>query len=138
MKAISLWQPYASAVVAGVKTYETRHWECKFRGEMAIHAAKRWTRDERDTWETYAGKYGFPADPPLGAIVAVCNLAFILPTEQLQKLPMKEQMWGDYGLRRFGWKLDDVRPLRQPVPCVGRQSFWTLDDDMVSKIRAQL
>ena len=26
MKAISLWQPWASLIAAGVKPYETRHW----------------------------------------------------------------------------------------------------------------
>ncbi len=138
MMAISLWQPYASAIVAGVKTYETRHWSTKVRGEIAIHAAKRWTREESSGWDAYVEKFGFPPRPPLGAIIAVCNLVSVHPTEDLQKLSMKEQVWGDYGPERFGWKLENVRGLATPVPCVGRQSFWTVDDDIESAIRLQL
>lgn len=40
MKAISLWQPWASLVVCGAKKIETRSWETKVRGTVAIHAAK--------------------------------------------------------------------------------------------------
>ncbi len=40
MKAISLWQPHASLVVAGVKRFETRSWATSYRGRLAIHAAK--------------------------------------------------------------------------------------------------
>ncbi len=41
MKAISLHQPWASLVATGVKTIETRSWSTKYRGPLAIHAAKR-------------------------------------------------------------------------------------------------
>ncbi|TRU31740.1 MAG: ASCH domain-containing protein [Microcystis aeruginosa Ma_QC_B_20070730_S2] len=41
MKAISLWQPWASLVANGLKLYETRGWPTKYRGVLAIHAAKR-------------------------------------------------------------------------------------------------
>jgi hypothetical protein len=41
IKAISLWQPWASLMAAGVKLHETRHWWTSYRGPLAIHAAKR-------------------------------------------------------------------------------------------------
>lgn len=41
MKAISLWQPWASLVALGVKTIETRSWSTKYRGPLTIHAAAR-------------------------------------------------------------------------------------------------
>ncbi|HVM07165.1 MAG TPA: ASCH domain-containing protein [Acidimicrobiales bacterium] len=40
MKAISLWQPWASLIAYGVKTIETRSWSTPYRGRIAIHAAK--------------------------------------------------------------------------------------------------
>lgn len=40
MKAISLWQPWASLIAHGVKTIETRSWSTPYRGPLAIHAAK--------------------------------------------------------------------------------------------------
>ena len=45
MKALSLWQPWASLIAAGVKKVETRHWPTAYRGPIAIHAAKRLESD---------------------------------------------------------------------------------------------
>ena len=47
LRAISLWQPWATLVAIGAKQVETRHWSApkSVRGEMAIHAAKKWSRD---------------------------------------------------------------------------------------------
>ncbi len=41
MRALSLHQPWASLIAEGVKTIETRSWATKYRGPLAIHAAKR-------------------------------------------------------------------------------------------------
>lgn len=39
MKAITLWQPWASLVATGAKIIETRSWGTRHRGPIAIHAA---------------------------------------------------------------------------------------------------
>jgi hypothetical protein len=84
MKAISLWQPWASLMAIGAKRIETRHWYTHQRGLVAIHAAKRWTREEQSliehngTFFAALERHGidhlshFPL--PLGAIVAVGEL----------------------------------------------------------------
>jgi hypothetical protein len=40
MKAITILQPWAGLIPAGAKTIETRSWATKYRGPIAIHAAK--------------------------------------------------------------------------------------------------
>lgn len=48
MKAISLWQPWASLIACGEKPYETRHWAPprELIGQtIAIHAAKKIDKD---------------------------------------------------------------------------------------------
>lgn len=40
MKALSLTQPWASLVAIGEKRIETRSWATRYRGPVAIHAAK--------------------------------------------------------------------------------------------------
>ena len=56
MRAISLWQPWASLIMTGAKTFETRHWSTSYRGPLVIHAAKgglaKW--EERDLIECTA------------------------------------------------------------------------------------
>lgn len=39
MKAITIWQPWATLLPLGVKLYETRSWATSYRGPIAIHAA---------------------------------------------------------------------------------------------------
>ena len=41
MKAITLWQPWASLLACGAKEFETRSWATSYRGPIAIHAAAR-------------------------------------------------------------------------------------------------
>ncbi len=39
MKAITIWQPWASLLAYGGKQFETRSWATSYRGPIAIHAA---------------------------------------------------------------------------------------------------
>src|SRR6267154_1758716 len=41
MKALTLWQPWASMIAFGEKRIETRCWSTKHRGLLAIHAAAK-------------------------------------------------------------------------------------------------
>lgn len=45
MKALSIRQPWASLIMAGVKPVENRTWPSKYRGRLAIHAAKAWDNE---------------------------------------------------------------------------------------------
>ena len=44
MKAITIWQPWASLWAYGAKQFETRSWATSYRGPIAIHAAQRQPR----------------------------------------------------------------------------------------------
>jgi hypothetical protein len=51
MKAISLWQPWASLIACGAKPFETRHWAPprELIGQrISIHAAKKVDRDAKE------------------------------------------------------------------------------------------
>src|SRR5262245_33853273 len=89
MRALSLWQPWASAIALGAKRVETRDWSTRYRGPLAIHAAKRVVRDELvycatgTEWAAALWPLGFRrgdswkhlrAVLPFGAVVAVCRL----------------------------------------------------------------
>jgi hypothetical protein len=41
IRALTLWQPWASAVIIGGKDVENRTWSTGYRGPLVIHAAKR-------------------------------------------------------------------------------------------------
>jgi hypothetical protein len=89
VKALTLWQPWASLVAIGAKAIETRSWATKYRGPLAIHAAKRpivlgsdplWYGDynvaQGGTW---LHGPGLDAPMPFGAIVATAQLVDCVP-----------------------------------------------------------
>lgn len=153
MKTISLWQPYASLIAIGAKKIETRGWPTKYRGPLAIHAAKKWDRDVKETILsepfrralieggcTLTSLPGCDAITlPLGKVVCVCELTDCALVE-LGYLEGKtknydwpehpESDFGNYGLNRFAWILSNVRKLSEPIPWVGRQGFFDVPDEL--------
>lgn len=98
MKALTLWQPWASLVQAGLKTIETRSWSTNYRGPLAIHAAKRSFGLNSDQAEVVrslpledwrrmrvrvAGDCELGDNYPQGVVVATCELVDVVPTEQV-------------------------------------------------------
>lgn len=152
MKAISLHQPYASLIAAGIKTTETRSWSTSYRGPIAIHAAQRWTAVERVAWERYSATFGerFPRVkcvaatakqyvgdyPPLGCVVAVAELVNVVQFDGSSVLlhDRSDVACGDFSPGRYGWRLDRVLPLVTPLPLKGRQGLWTLTDEQASEV----
>jgi len=130
IKAISLWQPWASLVAYGVKEYETRHWSAQYRGLLAIHAAKRWTLEEREAWRGFQRNYGMYTDQisdplPLGAVVCVVRLVKVVSTNSLKNsLSLHELAFGNYAFGRYAWKLEMVKRFDEPIPAKGAQSLW--------------
>lgn len=49
-----------------------------------------------------------------------------------------EEALGGYAPGRFGWFLQDVIPLRRPVPARGRQGLWTLSDEETMNVYAEV
>lgn len=133
MRCISLWQPWASAIALGLKGIETRGFETKVRGRLAIHAAKRWSQPQQQFAgaRRRAGEL-LPYPMPLGKIVATAVLYDVVPTAMLLAAGVTdlERMYGDYSPGRFGWLLRDVVALEQPIPWIGKQGFFNVPDEV--------
>lgn len=95
MKALTLTQPWATAVALESKRIETRSWPTRYRGPIAIHAAKGYSvydlLHKNSCWNWIAALWqtgirfgGGPALDdvlPFGAVVAVAYLADCRPTD---------------------------------------------------------
>ncbi len=158
MKALSLWQPWASAIAVGAKRIETRHWSTNYRGLIAIHAAKRMVKIEMigfsSSWSWCGalrplGNFIESSTPlwellPFGALVATADLVDCRPTDSFTQAELDaprrpeeetvdsyewtERMMGDFSLGRFGWVLDNVCALPEPIPWKGAQGLFDVDD----------
>ena len=132
MRAISLWQPWATAIALGVKRVETRHWSTRYRGPLLIHAARRFDAEQREFASVERTLGRLPSRLPLGALVAVAILADVRPTDELHsEVSAIERLYGNYGPGRFGWLLRDIRPLPEPIPYKGHQSFFDVPDSVL-------
>ena len=92
MKCISLWQPWASLMAIGAKRIETRSWPTNHRGPLAIHAAKKWTRELAELCRTdpfrsvlESNNIMRPDDLPMGGVVAVVHLYDCWRVERIER-----------------------------------------------------
>jgi hypothetical protein len=129
MKAITLWQPWATLIAIGAKRYETRSWATNYRGPLAIHAAKRKARPSE--WgfgiRTALKDAGFGWDGeelPYGCIVCVAELTNVIRAETMyMPSTWNESHYGDFSPGRFAWRLANVQPVDN-IPARGGQGFW--------------
>jgi hypothetical protein len=118
--AISLWQPWATAMALGIKKNETRDWPTSIRGWLAIHAAKR-ALDAQG--RLLASALGINTNLPFGAVVCIVKLIGCERTELLKSLGVseQEQRWGNYKNGRWAWvtsPLDRIE-MSDPYPLKG-------------------
>jgi len=148
MKALTLWQPWASAILCGLKNYETRSWSTKHRGPLAIHASKgvptQVARDPvyKNLYQEVMDKMGelFDFDGPslpTSCIVTTCLVDDCISTDDVVDKD-KELRWGNYSPNRFAWKLSGVFREFKPITCSGTQGLWNVPEDIVIKIGRQI
>lgn len=140
MKAISLWQPWASLVVHGHKKIETRHWpppKSLLGKRIAIHAAKLTRYDTLMATPPFLGL--LDGELPHGCIVGTVKLSSCIrmtPTniaDFAQRKPLEVQL-GDWQPGRYAWVLRDPRLLTEPLPWRGSQGFFKIDVDQLRAV----
>lgn len=159
IKALSLWQPWASLMAVGAKKIETRSWPTGYRGLVAIHAAKKWDSELADIcfrkpfievlsatqeWQERAKAipFGGPEGLPRGCFIAVGRLSKCISTSQYPGLippqTSNEYHFGNYAARRFMWVFDEIWKLSSPVYSRGYQQLWMPEEDIKDVIFAML
>jgi hypothetical protein len=145
MKALSLRQPWAHAVVHLGKELENRRWDTKFRGEFLIHAAKGMTRAEYfdasdficdvKGWTVGELAHDLPGPKALarGGIVGRARIVDVIPPCTSERFARCPHPWHMH--QQFAFVLRDVEPLPF-VPCTGMLGFWEVPPDVLRQIAA--
>ena len=131
MKAISLWQPWATLMAEGFKRNETRHWTTNYRGPLLIHAAKR-MEPLTLLMSQLLTPIGYKEwnDFPCGAIV--CELELVDCIKTSKYIPGHPEFeFGDYQPGRFVWITKNVKKF-DPIPFRGKQGFFNVPDEIAN------
>jgi hypothetical protein len=147
MKALTVWQPWASLIMIGAKPFEFRRWsyldrESRLQGQrIVIHAGARPIRpaevlDIRERLKT--GDSSLIPDkalPLIERLLAAHKCQGILPlsaglgtailgtprdVNRLFKAPDSDRI----DQHMWGWPLTDIETWMPPIPARGAQGFW--------------
>jgi hypothetical protein len=143
MKAITLTQPWASLMAHGVKTFETRSWKTNYRGDIAVHSAKKfpsWAKEKfyEEPFNTYMHKLGYqlPEDLLLGFVLSTHILTGCYETPRWPRNrafyendivippPWPESAFGDYSPGRYAFRMELVEMFAMPIPFRGQLGIW--------------
>jgi hypothetical protein len=121
MKALSVRQPWAWAIVHGIKTVENRSRPTRHRGPLVIHASR--------SRRSLAGDYSdlLPGLPPVeelafGALVGVVEVVDCVPVTEVEGDPFAVGPWC--------WLLRQARGIR-PVPFKGQVALFDVPENLV-------
>lgn len=128
MKALTIQQPWASAIVAGIKTVENRPWPTSYTGKLLIHAGKT-------MWP-----YGIPGEIvrdylqpqlpfdrlPFGTIIGAVDMV------DCQSYGPHLAGWDASG--PWCWMFENAEQFEHPFPCRGKQGLWYLSDEVVREM----
>ncbi|WP_037141735.1 ASCH domain-containing protein [Rhodococcoides fascians] len=141
MKALTVQQPWAWAIMHGGKLIENRTQQWKYRGPLAIHAGNRWSdRGDQSPLILNASQGRTLAGvEPRGSIIGTVDLVDVHLDAGCCK------PWGESAYTEHGGKerkaivhlvLEDPRPLDQPINCAGALGLWTPPADIITTLEA--
>lgn len=151
MRALSIKQPWASAIASGPKRVENREWMTPawiFGKTIALHASaspdwqapeRAWTAAGIAPYRRGARHAPWLASLTLGTVVAVAVISECHPPYRICNPGGPESVcspWAVWG--QCHWVLDGVRPLAEPVPCRGALGLWRLPGDVEEAVRKQM
>lgn len=111
MKVLTIKEPWASLILEGKKTIETRTWKTNHRGTVLLHASKH------------------PKSKISGCIFAIATIADCKP---MTKDHEKDACCEIYP-RAHSWFLEDVKPT-ELKPIKGNLGLWDFDCVVRKKI----
>jgi ASCH domain-containing protein len=148
MKALTIWQPWASLIMIGAKPYEFRRWDYRARERglegqrIMIHAGARPVKlaEVEDIIDRMADRISsLRAEIAMPLLTrlrdahkcrGVVELSAALGTAVLGKPKHVAALFNSpadsdrIDHHMWAWPLADIKPFAAPVHCRGAQGFW--------------
>lgn len=123
MKVLTLKEPWAALIGAGIKRIETRSWKTNYRGELFIHTGLKSDEVPKELMELFKTAKSMP-----GHITIKCNIVdcILIDEKYAQETKNEDELnyiCGDYSVGRYAWILEDVEYI-EPIKISGKLGLW--------------
>ncbi|MDP3737505.1 MAG: ASCH domain-containing protein [Hyphomonadaceae bacterium] len=133
LRAITIKQPWAHAIIHGGKDIENRSWATSYRGTLAIHAGRA---SDDDAFFDFVAQRGLASTVKLvradseglvrGAVIGIVDLVDCV-----------ERSTSPWFEGPFGFVLANPR-LLEPVSCRGAMGLFDLPPEVVEAVERQI
>lgn len=125
VRAITIRQPWAWAIIFAGKDVENRSWYTHYRGPLLIHAGATYRPHAPLPRGIVAPDRG---DLDFSAVIGVVDLVDVVDRSRSR--------W--FNPDGYGFVLRNPRALKRPVPCKGRLGLWTPTAGQLRLVGAQV
>lgn len=142
VKALTVRQPWATAIADGHKLVENRSqgFPKRYRGDLAIHTARTWSERGRHDARILAAYGRSPSVlRDLGCVIAVVEVVDIhaacdccAPWGEQSYPPANAEQRPPGVVTHI--VMENVRKLARPLPARGALGLWTPDDDLALEL----
>lgn len=161
MKALTIKQPWAWAILRAGKNVENRTWGTVYRGPLLIHSSLKIDEDAladpriRAAWLRVTGlpapsriipgpgptrlghEVSLHGDPELGVAAGLATLVDVHPCGETCA-DVYCGPWGEVDYGTWHWILEDPQQLPAPIPVKGRLGLWTVDPALAARVLADV
>jgi activating signal cointegrator 1 len=137
MRAISIWQPFATLIVKGDKIFETRTWAAPksvIGQRIGIASTKTIKPEQRahfadETFQTNYQRLLLPErieDLPHGYMLgtAILDSVELMTPEFIEEVSNEEQSYGWWQEGHYAWRMVSPEMFPRPIPVRGAQGIW--------------
>lgn len=136
MKAISIWQPFASLIVEGCKVFETRGWPAPASAigtRIGIAATKtvlpaQRSHCEDEAFQAFYARTGLDdwQDLPRGVMLGTVEIDSVelMTEEMMEDVSAEEKSYGWWEPGNYAWRLTRPVKFTEPIPIKGMQGLF--------------
>ena len=129
MKALTVQQPWASAIVAGDKRVENRSWPTSFRGRIVIHAGGR---VDPAGAAALAAAGVVVGEAPGGALIG--SVEIVDCVRVAERSLFDADVDDPLATGPWCWILRNPIRFDVPIACAGQLGLWAIPDDVAQRL----
>jgi len=137
-RALTIYQPWAWAIMEGLKPVENRKWISHHRGPLLIHAGLSMASMDRGT--EFISDFEIEVPPRsrlvFGALLGVVDMIDCVSNHRQTKA--NEKKFGDWAGDEYLFVLEEPRYFASPITYSGSQGMFTVTDKSVLRAVEQL